>query len=80
MCDFTEKYIDLTKLSCVLNCCSECPGAFVFDEETIDEDDLNLPFIRFQQYKKYKLLFCVQTDIYWEWKNMYFMHEYRKCQ
>ena len=27
MCDFTEKYIELTKLSCVLNFCSECPGA-----------------------------------------------------
>ena len=64
MCDFTEKYFDLTKLSCVLNCCSEYPGVFVPDEEIIDEDDLNLPFIQFQHCKKYKLLFFAQTYIY----------------
>ena len=51
MCDFTEIYIELTKLSCVLNCYIEYPGVFVPDEEMNDEDDLNNTFIRFHHYK-----------------------------
>ena len=50
MCDFPEKYIKFPKWSCVLNCCSECPGIFVTDAEMNDEDDVNLPLIQFHHY------------------------------
>ena len=51
MCDFTEKDIKLQKWSCVLNCCSECPGVFVPDAEINDGDDADLPFILFHHYE-----------------------------
>ena len=35
----------------MLNCCSECPGVFVPDAETNDENDANLPLIKFHHYK-----------------------------
>ena len=50
MCDFPEKYTKLPKWSCVLNCCSECPGVFVPDAEINYEDDVNLPFVLFHYY------------------------------
>ena len=51
MCDITQKYSKLPNCSCVLNCCSECPGFFVLDEEMNDEDDVNIPLILFPRYK-----------------------------
>ena len=50
------EYIKFPKWSCVLNCCSECPGIFVTDAEINDEDDVNLPFIQFYHYKN--ISFC----------------------
>ena len=47
MCYFPDKDIKFPKWSCVLKCCSECPGVFVPDAEINDEDDINLPFIVF---------------------------------
>ena len=33
MCDFPDKAIKFSDLSCVLNCCSECSGIFVTNTE-----------------------------------------------
>ena len=35
MCDFTDKYTNLRKWSCVLNCCSECTDVFIPDVKLI---------------------------------------------
>ena len=51
MCDFPEKSFNLPKWSCVLNFCSEFPGAFVTDVVINDEDDLNIPLIQFHHCK-----------------------------
>ena len=45
MCDFPEKDFNLPKLACALHCCSECPGVFVTDAESNDEDEADLSFI-----------------------------------
>ena len=45
MCEFTEKYTKLTKWSCLLNCCTECPGVFVPDVEMNAEDYAYLTLI-----------------------------------
>ena len=50
LCDIFEKDTKLPKWSCVFNCCSECPGVFVPDEEMNNESDVNLPFVRFHHY------------------------------
>ena len=51
MCDFPNKYIKLTKFSCVLRCCIEFPGLFVPDAEINGENYVDLPFIRFYHYE-----------------------------
>ena len=51
MCEFFDKDIKYPKWSCVLNCCSECPGVFVPNAETNCDQDVGLPFIHFNRYK-----------------------------
>ena len=41
------KISNLTKWSCVLNVCSECPGLFVPDVEMNDEKYVGITFISF---------------------------------
>ena len=50
MCDFPDKDMKFPKWSCVLNCCSECPGVFVTHEEINCEEGVNLPLICFCHY------------------------------
>ena len=45
------KNINFPKWSCVLNCFSKCPGVFVTDAKMDNEDDADLPFIRFYHYE-----------------------------
>ena len=49
--EFTDKYIKFLKCSCVLNCCSECPGVFLRDAEIIGDKDMDLPLIIFNHYE-----------------------------
>ena len=51
MCDFSDKYTKLKNWSCVLNCCSGCPGVFVTDIEMNGDKYLDLPFICFHHYE-----------------------------
>ena len=50
-------------MSCVLNCCSGFPGVFVTDSEIYDEDDVNIPFIRFHHYKNIRY-FSLRKQIF----------------
>ena len=51
MCDFLDKDIKFPRFSCLLNCCSECPGLFVPDAEINGDKYVDLQFIRFNHYE-----------------------------
>ena len=47
MCGLPNKYIKLSKWSCVLIFCIKCPSVFVPDVEMNNEDDADHPFVIF---------------------------------
>ena len=51
MSDCTNKYIKFPNWSCVLKCCSECPGVFVTDSEMSSNKDVEILFICLHYYE-----------------------------
>ena len=61
MCDCPDKDIKFPKWSCVLNCCSECTDVFVPDAEMNGDEDVELKFIQFHNYKMQALVLCTNS-------------------
>ena len=70
------KISSFPKWSCVLHCCSECPGVFFKCRNEwwgwfVSSIDL------ISSLQKYNLLFFAQIPIAWALKNSSFVHEYK---